>query len=366
MSQKKLVRPFINENVSFANRVVMAPMNRRRAIKGIPPLSMVTYYQQRASAGLLITDNIAISSNGGAYMDTPGIYNEEQKNAWKKVVDAVHAKGGKIFAQLVQAGRIGHPAIQNNEPLVAPSAIPVNETIRIPDRTHQLMTVPVSINIDEIPLWVNAFKQATINALEAGFDGIEIHAAHGFLIDQFINPLSNIRTDKYGGSIHNRTRFLMEVMQEVVAVAGKNKVGIRLSPFREIYDLKPYREELATHQYILEELQKLDILYLHFSNAITNGKDSIPVSFLHSARQLFKNIIIIAGGFTVETAEEILQNRFVDFVAFGKLYISNPDLVERIKNDSPLADWDEETFYHGGDKGYIDYPNLIFNKECIK
>ncbi|MBB6270550.1 N-ethylmaleimide reductase [Pedobacter cryoconitis] len=358
MSQKKLLTPFISENISLSNRIVMAPMNRRRAIKGIPPQAMVTYYQQRATAGLLISDNIAVSSNGGAYMNTPGIYTEEQKHAWKKVVEGVHAKGGKIFAQLVHAGRIGHPAIQNHEPLISPSAIQVNETILIPDHSYQPMTMPVAINIQDIPFWVRAFRQATINALEAGFDGVEIHAAHGFLIDQFINPYSNSRTDKYAGSIENRTRFLLEVMQEVIAAAGKNKVGIRLSPFREIYGLKSYPEELPTHQYILEELQKADILYVHFSNAITNGKSSIPISFLNYARQHFKNIIMIAGGFTVETAEEILQTQSVNLVAFGKLYISNPDLVERVKNDSPLADWDEETFYHGGDKGYIDYPDF--------
>jgi N-ethylmaleimide reductase len=364
MSQKKLVTPFTTENISFSNRIVMAPMNRRRAVNGIPSPSMITYYEQRAGAGLIISDNIAVSSNGGAYMDTPGIYNEEQKNAWKKVVEAVHAKGGKIFAQLVHAGRVGHPAIQNNEPLISSSAIPVNETIRTPDDTYQLMTMPLAIKKEEIPFWINTFKQAAINALEAGFDGVEIHAAHGFLIDQFINPGSNIRTDEYGGSIENRTRFLLDVMREVVAEVGKNKVGIRLSPFREIYDIKPYPEELATHQYILDELQKLDILYIHFSNAVTDGKSSIPASFLHNARQHFKNIIMIAGGFTVETAEEALQNQCVDLVAFGKLYISNPDLAERIKNDNPLADWDEKTFYHGGEKGYTDYPEITL-EPCI-
>jgi N-ethylmaleimide reductase len=364
MSQKKLTTPLINESIFLSSRAVMAPMNRRRAVKGIPPPSMITYYQQRAGAGLLISDNIAVSSNGGAYMNTPGIYNEEQKDAWKKVVKGVHAKGGKIFAQLVQSGRVGHPAIQNNEPLVAPSAIPVNETIRIPDNSYQSMTIPVAISTEEIPVWVQAFKVAAINAMEAGFDGVEIHAAHGFLIDQFINPLSNTRTDEYGGSIENRTRFLFEVMKEAITAVGKNKVGIRLSPFREIYDLKTYPEELATHEYILDELQKLDILYIHFSNAINDGKPSIRVSFLQNARQRFKNTIMIAGGFTVKTAEEILQTGLVDLVAFGKLYISNPDLVERIKSDLPLADWDEETFYHGGNKGYIDYPDFSYSK-CI-
>ncbi|MCT2406198.1 alkene reductase [Chryseobacterium antibioticum] len=362
MLHKKLTVPFISENISLSSRIVMAPMNRRRAAKGIPSSSMITYYQQRAGAGLLISDNIAVSSNGGAYMNTPGIYTEEQKQAWKKVVEGVHAKGGKIFAQLVQAGRVGHPAIQNNEPLLSSSAIAVNETIRIPDNSYQPMTLPVSIRTEDIPFWVNTFKQAALNAVEVGFDGVEIHAAHGFLIDQFINPLSNIRTDEYGGSIENRTRFLFEVMREVVSAVGKNKVGIRLSPFREIYDLKTYPEELATHEYILDELQKLDILYVHFSNAMTNGHPSIPVSFLQNARKRFKNIIMIAGGFTVETAEEILQTGLVNLVAFGQLYISNPDLVERIKNNLPLADWDEETFYHGGDKGYIDYPSISMSK----
>jgi len=362
MSQKKLTTPFTNENISLSNRVVMAPMNRRRAVNGLPLPSMTTYYQQRAGAGLLISDNIAVSSNGGAYMNTPGIYNDEQKLAWKKIVEEVHKKGGKIFAQLVQAGRVGHPAIQNNEPLIAPSAIAVNETICIPDNSYQNMTIPIAINPEEIPVWVNVFKQAAINAIEVGFDGVEIHAAHGFLIDQFINPFSNTRTDKYGGSIENRTRFLFEVMQEVIATVGKNKIGIRLSPFRKIYDLKSYPEELATHEYILDELQKLDILYIHFSNAISDGQPSIPISFLRNARERFKNIIMIAGGFTVKTAEEILQTGLIDLVAFGKLYISNPDLTERIKNDFPLADWDEETFYHGGDKGYIDYPSVSFSK----
>lgn len=365
MSQKKLTSSFISENISLSNRIVMAPMNRRRAVKGVPSASMITYYQQRAGAGLLISDNLAVSSNGGAYMNTPGIYNEEQKHAWKKVVDGVHAKGGKIFAQLVQSGRVGHPAIQNNEPLVAPSAIPVNETIRTPDNSYQNMAIPVAISTEDIPVWVKAFKEAAINAMEAGFDGVEIHAAHGFLIDQFINPFSNIRTDEYGGSIENRTRFLFEVMQEVIAAVGKNKVGIRLSPFRKIYDLKTYPEESATHEYILSELQKLDILYVHFSNAMDGGKPSIPVSFLENARQRFKNIIMIAGGFTPETAEDILQTGLVDLVAFGKLYISNPDLAERIEKDLPLADWDEETFYHGGDKGYTDYPKMLF-QGCLK
>lgn len=356
---KKLLTPHLSKHIALRNRVVMAPMNRRRASNGIPKPSMLLHYQQRASAGLLITDNLAVASNGGAYMDTPGIYNEEQVQAWKKIVDEVHANGGKIIAQLVHSGRVGHPAIQNGEPLIAPSAIKVNETIRTPSHGYQPMTMPLEIPLAEIPVWVNAFKQAALNAIAAGFDGVEIHAAHGFLIDQFINPHSNTRTDRYGGSIVNRTRFLFEVVEAVAEAVGKEKTGIRLSPFRDIYELHTYADEEQTHQYIMDRLQQLDILYVHFSNALTNGKPSIPEAYLSDARKRFKNTIIVAGGFTVDSAEELLQAKLADLVAFGKLYISNPDLVERIERNAPLATWNEETFYHGGDEGYVDYPKYF-------
>lgn len=362
MTDRKLITPLVMGNISFRNRIVMAPMNRRRAGEGIPGASMAVYYRQRADAGLLITDNTAIASNGGAYMNTPGIYNEAQKQAWKKIADEVHASGGKIFMQLVHAGRVGHPAIQHNQPLVAPSALKAGETIRVPDGTSQPMPVPLAIPADEISFWVNAFKQAAVHAIEAGFDGVEIHAAHGFLIDEFINPHSNTRTDEYGGSIENRSRFLLDVMQEVVAAIGHNRTGIRLSPFREISGLKTYPEEMATHQYIMDQLQKLDILYVHFSNVWVNGHASIPADYLRDARGRFKNLIIIAGGFTVETAEAILQSGLADLVAFGKLYISNPDLVERIIHHAPLAPWNENTFYYGGNDGYIDYPRYT---DCL-
>ncbi len=353
-----LTTPLITPALSLRNRVVMAPMNRRRAVNGIAGHSMALHYRQRASAGLLITDNTAVAANGGAYLHTPGIYTDQQTEAWQKVAEAVHAEGGRIFMQLVHAGRIGHPLIQNGLPLVAPSAIAVNEQIRVPDNSHQPMTVPVAIATDEIPFLVNTFKRAAVRAIEAGFDGVEIHAAHGFLIDQFINPHSNLRTDDYGGSMINRTRFLFEVMRGVVGAIGKDKTAIRLSPFRRIYDLDTYPEELATHRYILDELQNLDILYVHFSNAITNGQPSIPTDYLRDARHRFRNLIMVAGGYTVESAEEVLQSGVADLVAFGKLYISNPDLVERIQHRAPLADWDERTFYQPGDAGYIDYPTL--------
>jgi N-ethylmaleimide reductase len=357
MRSTQLTSPIIHPKLELRNRVVMAPMNRRRAVDGIPGESMITYYRQRAGAGLIITDNTAIAENGGAYLHTPGIYNELQKEAWQKVANAVHQEGGKIFMQLVHAGRIGHPLIQNGAPLIAPSAIAVNEVIRVPDNSHQPMTMPVAIDTHEIALWVNSFTKAAANAIEAGFDGVEIHAAHGFLIDQFINPRSNRRTDSYGGSIENRSRFLMEVMQAVVKEIGNEKTGIRLSPFRSIYDLGPYQEEQLTHQLIMDELQKMDIAYVHFSNAVTNEGPTIPEAYLRDARQRFKNSIILAGGYTPEAAERILLSGLADLVAFGKLYIANPDLAERLKMGVPLAAWDESTFYQLGDEGYIDYPS---------
>jgi len=356
MTTELLTNSFVTPVLSLRNRIVMAPMNRRRAENGIPNDAMVTYYRQRASAGLIITDNTAIAPNGVAYLHTPGIYNAQQIQGWKKITDAVHAEGGTIVMQLVHGGRVGHEHIQNGAPLIAPSAIAVNESIRTPDNSHRPMSMPVAIPTEKVAHWIDTFRQAAANAIEAGFDGVEVHAAHGFLIDQFINPHSNHRIDQYGGSIENRTRFLREIMYAVVNEIGKNKTGIRLSPFRKIYDLDTYPEELETHRYILDELQKLDILYVHFSNAETNGVLTIPTPYLQEARERFNNIILIAGGYNAASAEALLQNGIVDLVAFGKLYISNPDLVERIRNKVPLAPWNEDTFYRLGDKGYVDYP----------
>lgn len=331
-------------------------MNRRRASeKGVPSKEMATYFKQRASSGLMITDNTLIASNGGQYRNTPAIFNDRQQRAWKNITEEVHAKGGKIFMQLVHGGRVGHSSIQDGKPLIAPSALQVNETIRVTDDTYEQMTLPVAIGTEEIGIWVDAYKEAAIRAMKAGFDGVEIHAAHGFLIDQFINPSSNQRTDGYGGSISGRTRFLFEVLREVISAIGKDKIGVRLSPFREIYGLKPYPDERETHQFILDELQKMDILYIHFSREMLNGTSSIPLEFLRDARGRFKNLIMIAGGFTIESAEMLLESGLVDLIAFGRLFISNPDLVARIEKDAPLAKWDEATFYHGGAKGYIDY-----------
>lgn len=338
----------------------MAPMNRRRAIDGIPGNNAVEYYSQRAGAGLIITDNVAVANNGFGYLHTPGIYTEAQKQAWKKIAGAVHAKGGTIFMQLVHTGRIGHPLNHENQaPLVAPSAIPAAGEIRTKQEGHLPMPVPQVLDKAGIQSVVDAHIQAAKAAIEAGFDGVEIHGAHGFLAEQFLHPHTNRRHDAYGGNVANRSRFLLELLEGVTGAIGSHRTGVRLSPFAGINDLPPYAEEAATYRYIIKAL---DILYIHFSQVVHNGVSSIPTEFIRETRQQFPNLIMLAGGYSANTAEAVLQENLADLVAFGKPFVSNPDFVERIRGNAPLAKWDAATFYEGGDKGYIDYPAM--NKLC--
>lgn len=338
----------------------MAPMSRRRAINGIPNASTVLYFTQRADAGLIITDNTAVAPNGLGYLQVPGIYNEQQKAGWKKVVDSVHANGGKIVVQLVHAGRIGHPLNnENGEPIVAPAAVQAQGVIRIPGNVHVPLPEPEALTTAGAKAMIAAHVQAAINAIEVGFDGVEIHGAHGFLPEQFLNPFTNQRTDEYGGSIANRSRFLLEIVEGVVAAIGKERTGVRLSPFAYINDLPPYEEEAETYKYIIDSLQQLDILYIHLSAVVKNEGSSIPDAFLQDVRNRFKNLLILAGGQTAASAEALLTHGLVDLVAFGKPFIANPDLVERFRYNAELAVPDTATFYEGGDRGYIDYNTLF-------
>jgi N-ethylmaleimide reductase len=365
MQPNKLLSPLFFNNFSLHNRVVMAPMSRRRAINNIPAPSTELYYAQRASAGLIIAENTGVTANGIGYMHVPGIYNAAQKEAWKKVVDAVHARGGKIFVQLVHAGRIGHPLIFDGDaPLVAPSTVQAKGEVRIPGDIHVPLPEPEALTTDGAKTMIEAHIQASISAIEVGFDGVEIHGAHGFLPEQFLNPHTNHRTDEYGGSMENRSRFLLEIMEGVAATIGKERTGVRLSPFAYINDLPAYEEEKATYKYVIDALQKLDILYIHLSAVVENGKSSIPTDFIQDIRQRFDNLLILAGGHTATSAEAILQQGLVDLVAFGKPFIANPDLVERFRNNSELAIPDPEIFYQGGDVGYIDYPAIYTNSHA--
>ncbi|MGY3211984.1 alkene reductase [Mucilaginibacter sp. HD30] len=349
---KKLLLPVSIPGLSLNNRVVMAPMNRRRAEAGIPGPSAVDYYRQRAGAGLIITDNTAITPNGKGYLNTPGIYTKEQQSAWKEIASAVHEAGGRIFMQLVHTGRIGHPL--NNEDgsqLVAPSIVRAEGKIRVSGNHHLPMPDPIELNIQEIGHLISKHAEAARYAIDAGFDGVEVHGAHGFLAEQFLHPVTNLRTDQYGGSLSNRCSFLLETVAAVAEAIGPERTGVRLSPFFKINDLVPYDEELATHQYLITELNKAGILYIHLNNV-----QEMPLEFLQDVRKRFNHIIILAGGFTAVTAEKALQEDLADLIAFGKPFIANPDLVERFKKDWPLADGDESTFYDGGDSGYADYP----------
>ncbi|WP_298736595.1 alkene reductase [uncultured Chitinophaga sp.] len=356
-SNSKLLTPLITPDITFNNRVVMAPMSRRRAVNGIPAASAPLYYAQRAGAGLIIAENTAISPNGGGYLHTPGIYNDAQKAAWKAVVDEVHARNGKIFVQLVHTGRIGHPLINEGQaPVVAPSAVQAEGVMRVPGDIHLPMPVPEVLSTAGTRAMVEAHIQAALSAMAVGFDGVEIHAAHGFLPEQFLHPHTNRRTDHYGGSIVNRSRFLLQIMEGVIAAIGKERTGIRLSPFAGVNDLPPYPEELATHQYLTDALKELDILYIHLSGLYANGRSSIPAEYIQNLRKRFPNLLILAGGYSADSAAAALQAGLADMIAFGKPFIANPDLVERFKRNAPLADPDPSTFYWGGDKGYIDYP----------
>lgn len=357
--KRTLLEPLSFPGLTLNNRVVMAPMSRRRSEKGIPGRSTAIYYGQRAGAGLIIAENTAVTPNGIGYLHTPGIYNDLQKTGWKWVTDEVHAKGGRIFIQLVHAGRIGHP--ENNEdgaPLVAPSAVKAGGEIRTLHNGHLPIPEPLALSTADTGAMIEAHIKAAENAIEAGFDGVEIHGAHGFLPEQFLHPLSNRRTDRYGGSIANRNRFLLEIMEGVVAAIGKERTGIRLSPFATINDLPAYREEKETHQYLTDALRELDILYIHLSSQPVDGKPSINQEYIKEIRNRFHNLLIVAGGYTRESAEKMLRSGLADLIAFGRPFIANPDLVERFRHNTPLAAGDTSTYYQGGDCGYIDYPAI--------
>lgn len=352
----QLLSPLITPSHTFRNRLVMAPMNRRRAESGIPGDSMRTYYSQRSGAGLILTDNTGIAPNAFGYLNTPGIYNSAQQEGWKKIIDEVHRKGGKIFVQLVHAGRIGHPA--NHEgglPIVGASNIKANDTLRTPGDVYLPMPEPQVLTTAETQALVALHVQAAVKAVEIGFDGVEIHGAHGFLTEQFLHPATNNRTDQYGGDIVNRSRFLLEIMEGVSRAIGKERTGVRLSPFAVVNDLPLYEEEAATHQYLVDELAKLDILFIHLSNQHIDGISSIPTTFLEDVRKRFNNLLIFTGGNTRESAEALLQAGLIDLAGFGRDFISNPDLAAHFRYNIPLTPADETTFYHGGDKGYIDY-----------
>ena len=345
--------------ITLSSRIVMAPLTRSRALEGdVPCESAIRYYEQRASAGLIIAEATQISPQGKGYVFTPGIYNGAQVNAWKKITDAVHAKGGHIFLQLWHVGRISHPSIQLNGVLpVAPSAIrPEGKSYTLDGFVD--MVTPRALETDEMPGLVEQYRLGAVNALAAGFDGVEIHAANGYLLDQFLRDKTNQRTDAYGGSIENRARLLLEVTEAVTSVWGGDRVGVRLSPvskFGDISDSNP--EALFTH--VVKALNRFKLVYLHVIEGDTGGERELAGGFdpqiLHRASD---SLYMANNGYDKALANSSVLEKHADMIAFGRPYIANPDLVERMRSNAPLKTPDPATMYGGGDGGYIDYPAL--------
>ncbi len=341
----------------LSNRIIMAPLTRMRAPESIPTELMARYYSQRASAGLIISEATAISPQGIGYPNIPGIYNDAQIKAWKKITEAVHAKGGRIFMQLWHVGRISHPDFHGGELPVAPSAVaPKGEAVTY--EGMKAFVTPRALALDEIPAIVEQYRNAAKNALAAGFDGVEIHGANGYLLDQFLRDGSNHRDDSYGGSLENRCRLLLEVVAALTRVWGAERVGVRLSPsgtFNDMTDSEP--EKLFV--YLLGQLNRFDLAYLHIVDALEGDiRHGAKVVELAVLRRAYLGTLIICGGYDYARSSYALAYELADAVAFGQLYIANPDLVARFKTGAALNEPDPATFYGGDEKGYTDYPFL--------
>jgi N-ethylmaleimide reductase len=355
-------------DLALDNRIVMAPLTRNRAPNAVPRDITATYYAQRASAGLLITEATAISQQGQGYADVPGLYGTDQLDAWKRVTDAVHAEGGKIVVQLWHVGRVSHTELQpdNGQP-VAPSAITAKtKTVLIKDGVPTFVETsePRALDAAELPGIVHAYAAAARNAVEtAGFDGVEIHGANGYLLDQFLKTGSNKRSDDYGGSIPNRARLLLEATRAVVDAVGGGRTGIRLSPVtpaNDVHDADPQ----PLFDYVVRQLAPLGLAYIHVIEGATGGPrelDDRPFDYeaLKAAYRAAggKGAWMVNNGYDKPLAEEALKEGD-DLVAFGRPFISNPDLVRRLREGAPLNPWDKNTFYGGGEAGYTDYPAL--------
>lgn len=346
------------------NRIIMAPLTRMRSKQpgNIPYALNAKYYAQRASAGLIISEASQISQQGQGYPATPGIHSAQQVAGWKLVTDAVHARGGKIFLQLWHVGRISHSSHQPANGLpVAPSAIKPTGKVFTADWKQADYEMPHALSIDEIAAILEDYTHAARNAQYAGFDGVEVHGANGYLLDQFLQDGSNKRDDMYGGSIENRARFLLEAVDAAINVWGKGRVGVRLSPYGTFNDMSD-SDPVALFSYVMAELNRRGIAYVHViepratsaggSDAVAEDAPSTSALF----RKNFDGVFISAGGYQPDTAQQAIESGAADAVAFGRFYISNPDLPERIKSGVPLQLYHRATFYGGEEKGYTDYP----------
>ena len=345
--------------LALQNRLVMAPLTRSRAIGNVPNDLMVQYYAQHASAGLIITEGTSPSPNGVGYARIPGIYSAEQVAGWKRVTAAVHPLGAKIFVQLMHCGRIAHPLnLPAGARILAPSAVAAAGEMYTDAKGMQPNAIPAAMTEADIKSTIAEYAQAAKNAMAAGFDGVELHGANGYLLEQFFRPTSNQRTDRYGGSIENRARFVLEVVMAVIGAVGKDKVGIRLSPFGAFNDMPPYATMEADYTWLAGELNTAGLVYIHLVDHSSMGAPPVPESMKATFRSVFKRTLILSGGYDAVRAESDLEAGKCDLVAFGRPFLANPDLVARWKSGAAINAPDMSTFYTPGAKGYTDYPTL--------
>ena len=356
MTNIDLFTPIQLGNLDLPNRIVMAPLTRMRAgEENVPTELNATYYAQRASAGLIISEATQVSLQARGYAHSPGIHSSEQIEGWKLVTNAVHKQGGRIFLQLWHAGRTSHPDIQPDGALpVAPSAIAASGHAYTPNGRPDLVA-PRALETEEISAIVEQFRQGAKNAKLAGFDGVEIHGANGYLIDEFIEDGSNKRSDRYGGSVANRSRFLLEIAEAVTDVWGSNKVGVRLSPSGENYTMSD-SDRAGTFRYVVQALNSFNLAYFHLMEPNQWGSDTgLDAAFF---RPIFKGILMVNGDYDRERGDAVLKSGNADLISFGRTFIANPDLPKRLKLDAPMNEPNPETFYGGDEEGYTDYPYL--------
>lgn len=339
----------------LSNHIVMAPMTRSRAVGNVPNELMAQYYAQRASTGLIVTEGVSPSPNGLGYPRIPGLYSAEQIAGWTLVTDAVHAKGGKIFAQIMHVGRIGHPLnLPAGGELVAPSAVAAEGQMYTDQEGMKAHPTPREMTEDDIAKAQAEFVTAAKNAIKAGFDGVELHAANGYLLTQFLNPKSNRRTDGYGGSIENRNRFVVETAEAVTAAIGAGRVGIRFSPHGTFNDMADYEETPAQFAALAAEMKRIGLVYVH---VVTNfGGVAIPQATTDAIRASYDGTLILNGGFYDRASAEAALAGAADLIAIGVPFIANPDLVDRLESGAELASPNQELFYAPGPEGYVDYP----------
>jgi N-ethylmaleimide reductase len=343
--------------IDLKNKAVMAPLTRSRSTNNIPNQLMVTYYAQRAGAGLIITEGTSPSPNGLGYPRIPAMYNQHHVDGWKLITKAVHEKGGKIFLQLMHCGRIGHHLnLPEGAQVLAPSAIIAEGQMYTDQEGLKENDMPLEMSTQDVHEAIEGYVSAAKLAMEAGFDGVELHGANGYLIEQFLNPNSNDRKDEYGGSLHNRSKFLLEIAEKTIEAIGADKVGVRLSPNGAFNDMRPYPAMEETYDYLSKELNKLGVVYIHLLDHSAMGSTQLPANVLENIRGNFEGTLILCGNFDDKKAAEALENNTADLIAFGRPFLANPDLLERFKAGADLNTPDMDTFYTPGEKGYTDYP----------